>query len=216
MVWTSRPSPPIPTCPPAPPLSATVRMARAISSSTSAIAPAARPRCSQPHLRSSTKRIICTSWALPSFPPAFCPPIWPPSTWSRRGAAPSRLTPICAPNCWPPPVWSRPRRILALCAVVLPSGAELVLLTGAQDEAGAVAELLSCGPKVIVHKRGFNPAFRCPRSTRPAPVTALERPSSACGCAGRTRRWPCALPPPPVPLPSPGVARWRGQGPLPI
>ena len=45
-------------------------------------------------------------------------------------------------------------QILALCDLYLPSGDELTLLTGARDEAGAVAELLSRGPKRVLHKQG--------------------------------------------------------------
>ena len=36
----------------------------------------------------------------------------------------------------------------------LPSGEELTLLTRAQDEAGAIAELLDLGVQAIVHKKG--------------------------------------------------------------
>ena len=43
---------------------------------------------------------------------------------------------------------------LALTDLYLPSGAELTLLTKAQDEAGAVAELLAGGITAIVHKLG--------------------------------------------------------------
>lgn len=46
------------------------------------------------------------------------------------------------------------RDILGLTDLFLPSGAELVLLTAAQDEAGAIAELLAAGVRAIVHKQG--------------------------------------------------------------
>ena len=45
-------------------------------------------------------------------------------------------------------------RILAVSDVYLPSGDELFLLTTAQDEPGAMAEIIAAGPRVIVHKRG--------------------------------------------------------------
>ena len=45
-------------------------------------------------------------------------------------------------------------RIVALTDLYLPSGEELTLLTEAQDEAGAVAELLGQGIRAVVHKQG--------------------------------------------------------------
>lgn len=45
-------------------------------------------------------------------------------------------------------------RVLAQTDLFLPSGAELFLFTSAEDEAGAVAELLSRGLRAIVVKRG--------------------------------------------------------------
>jgi sugar/nucleoside kinase (ribokinase family) len=45
-------------------------------------------------------------------------------------------------------------RILSLCDLYLPSGPELTLLTAAQTEAAAVAELLTRGPSAVVVKRG--------------------------------------------------------------
>ena len=46
------------------------------------------------------------------------------------------------------------RRILGSCDVFLPSGAELTLLTQAQDETGAIAEILAMGVRAVVHKQG--------------------------------------------------------------
>ena len=75
--------------------------------------------------------------------------------------------------------------ILSQCDVFLPSGPELTLLTHAQDEAGAVAELLARGPKVVVHKRGSAGAayFDRDRSLlqRKRPVSLLCRGSSGSG-----------------------------------
>ena len=45
-------------------------------------------------------------------------------------------------------------RILGLCDLYLPSGPELTLLTTAQTEAEAIAELLQRGPKAVIHKAG--------------------------------------------------------------
>ena len=44
--------------------------------------------------------------------------------------------------------------ILGLCDLYLPSSAELTLLTTAQTEAEAIAELLQRGPKAVIHKNG--------------------------------------------------------------
>jgi sugar/nucleoside kinase (ribokinase family) len=45
-------------------------------------------------------------------------------------------------------------RILTLCDLYLPSGPELTLLTQAQTEPAALAELLTLGPRAIILKRG--------------------------------------------------------------
>jgi sugar/nucleoside kinase (ribokinase family) len=45
-------------------------------------------------------------------------------------------------------------RILTLCDLYLPSGPELTLLTQAQTEPEALAELLTLGPRAIILKRG--------------------------------------------------------------
>ena len=49
-------------------------------------------------------------------------------------------------------------KIVAMTDLFLPSGEELTLLTEAQDEAGAIAELLNRGVRAIVHKKGVDGA----------------------------------------------------------
>ena len=79
--------------------------------------------------------------------------------------------------------------ILSQTDVFLPSGAELTLLTRANDPTDAVTELLSRGPRVIVHKRGAagavyfdgNQALRQPGY----PVTEVD-PTGAGDCFGAT------------------------------
>lgn len=51
-----------------------------------------------------------------------------------------------------------PERVLAQADLFLPSGPELFLFTRAQDEEGAIAELLDFGPRTIVLKRGADGA----------------------------------------------------------
>ena len=78
-------------------------------------------------------------------------------------------------------------RFLALCDVFLPSGPELTLLTDAQDQAGAVAELLSRGPSVIVHKRGAEGASYFDRARQlhqPAFAVTEVDPTGAGDCFG--------------------------------
>ena len=78
-------------------------------------------------------------------------------------------------------------RILSLSDVFLPSGPELTLLTQAPDEAGAVAELLARGPRVIVHKRGAAGAayFDSGRSLlQPGFAVAEVDPTCAGDCFG--------------------------------
>ena len=76
-------------------------------------------------------------------------------------------------------------RILGLCDLYLPSGAELTLLTSAQTDAEAIAELLRRGPKAVVHKNGAAGVTYHDRNGslhQPAyPVTALD-PTGAGDC----------------------------------
>lgn len=78
-------------------------------------------------------------------------------------------------------------RILSLCDLFLPSGAELTLLTEAQDEAGAVSELLTRGPAAIVLKRGAGGAsyFSATETLhQPAFAVAEIDPTGAGDCFG--------------------------------
>ena len=79
------------------------------------------------------------------------------------------------------------RQILGLCAIFLPSGGELTLLTEAKDEGAAITELLGRGPKVVVHKRGDQGASWLAAGQalhQPAfPVTEVD-PTGAGDCFG--------------------------------
>ena len=91
-------------------------------------------------------------------------------------------------------------RILTLCDLYLPSGPELTLLTEDQTEAGAVAELLTRGPKAVILKRGASGSsyFDAARTLhQPAcPVTEVD-PTGAGDCFGATfvTFWLRGLPP---------------------
>lgn len=77
--------------------------------------------------------------------------------------------------------------ILASCDVFLPSGSELFLFTKAQDEEGAVAELLGRGVSMIVLKKGSQGAVHYDRNGRTAmPAFTVEEidPTGAGDCFG--------------------------------
>ena len=79
--------------------------------------------------------------------------------------------------------------ILSSCDLVLPSGPELTLLTRAQDPPGAVAELLSRGPKVVVHKHGAGGASLHTATGplhQPAFAVTEVDPTGAGDCFGAT------------------------------
>lgn len=77
--------------------------------------------------------------------------------------------------------------ILGACDLFLPSGAELFLFTDAQDEPGAVAELLARGIAAIVVKKGADGAVHHDRNGATAmPGFAVEEvdPTGAGDCFG--------------------------------
>jgi sugar/nucleoside kinase (ribokinase family) len=79
------------------------------------------------------------------------------------------------------------RRILAMTDLFLPSGAELALLTGAKDDAGAVAELLRGGVTAVVHKNGADGAsYHDASGTCRMPAIPVEEidPTGAGDCFG--------------------------------
>ena len=81
------------------------------------------------------------------------------------------------------------RHILRQTDLYLPSGPELTLLTAAQTAPEAVAELLTLGPRVIVHKKGgAGASYHDPARTlhQPAfPVSEVD-PTGAGDCFGAT------------------------------
>lgn len=90
--------------------------------------------------------------------------------------------------------------ILASCDVFLPSGSELFLFTQAQDEEGAVAELLGRGVSTIVLKKGSEGAVHHDRNGRTAmPALTVEEidPTGAGDCfgAGFVSAWLRGAPP---------------------
>jgi len=77
--------------------------------------------------------------------------------------------------------------VLRSCDIFLPSGSELFLFTSAQDEAGAVAELLACGVRAVVLKKGAEGAVhydRDGRTVRPAFAADEIDPTGAGDCFG--------------------------------
>ncbi|ALN75410.1 sugar kinase [Aureimonas sp. AU20] len=77
--------------------------------------------------------------------------------------------------------------VLASCDLFLPSGSELFLFAKAEDEAGAVAELLDRGVSTIVLKKGADGAVHYDRDGRTAmPAFAAEEidPTGAGDCFG--------------------------------
>lgn len=92
------------------------------------------------------------------------------------------------------------RRILAMTDLFLPSGEELVLLTGAKDPAGAVAELLRSGVTALVHKNGAQGArYHDASDTCFMPAFEVEEvdPTGAGDCFGGafTALWLRGTPP---------------------
>ena len=90
--------------------------------------------------------------------------------------------------------------LLDRCDLFLPSGAELTLLTGAQTEEAAVAEILSRGIRAVVVKRGAAGAEYHDASGRLAqPAFAVEEvdPTGAGDCFGAAfvTCWLRAMPP---------------------
>ncbi len=81
------------------------------------------------------------------------------------------------------------RTMLRQCDLFLPSGSELTLLTEADDDAAAIAEVLDLGVDAIVIKRGADGAAyhdRAGSMTVPAfPVTEID-PTGAGDCFGAT------------------------------
>ena len=79
------------------------------------------------------------------------------------------------------------RQILQMCDLYLPSGAEVTLLTDAQDEAGAVAEVLGLGVQAVVHKLGAA-GVRCSDHSgsrfQPAFAVTEVDPTGAGDCFG--------------------------------
>lgn len=78
-------------------------------------------------------------------------------------------------------------RILALCDLYLPSGTELTLLTRAQTETAAVAEVLTLGPRAVVLKRGAGGAsLHTATQTHHHPAFAVTEvdPTGAGDCFG--------------------------------
>lgn len=77
--------------------------------------------------------------------------------------------------------------VLLSCDVFLPSGSELLLFTRAQDEEGAVAELLARGISAVVLKKGANGAVHYERDGR-TEMAAFEAeeidPTGAGDCFG--------------------------------
>ncbi len=91
-------------------------------------------------------------------------------------------------------------RILSLCDLYLPSGPEMTLLTRAQTEAEAIAELLSRGPRAVILKRGAEGAsyFDTSRTLhQPALAVTEIDPTGAGDCFGATfvTLWLRGLPP---------------------
>ena len=79
--------------------------------------------------------------------------------------------------------------ILKITDVFLPSGDELVLLSEAEDEAGAIKELLGRGVRVIVHKKGARGAYYYDaRQQHFAPAFSIPEvdPTGAGDCFGAT------------------------------
>jgi len=77
--------------------------------------------------------------------------------------------------------------VLASCDLFLPSGSELALFTQAQDEEGAVAELLARGVAVVVLKKGAGGAVHYDRRGRTAmPAFSVKEvdPTGAGDCFG--------------------------------
>jgi tagatose kinase len=75
------------------------------------------------------------------------------------------------------------------CDVFLPSGAELYLFTDAKEEKAAVAEILGCGVRAIVHKRGAEGASYFDAAThfrQPAFKVDEVDPTGAGDCFGAT------------------------------
>jgi tagatose kinase len=75
------------------------------------------------------------------------------------------------------------------CDVFLPSGAELYLFTDAKEEKVAVAEILGCGVRAIVHKRGAEGASYFDAAThfrQPAFKVEEVDPTGAGDCFGAT------------------------------
>jgi tagatose kinase len=92
------------------------------------------------------------------------------------------------------------RRILSQTDLYLPSGPELTLLTTAQTDAAAVAELLTLGPRAIVHKQGAAGAtWHDASQTLHQPAFAVTEvdPTGAGDCFGATftALWLRGLPP---------------------
>ncbi|WP_279483616.1 sugar kinase [Aureimonas sp. SK2] len=90
--------------------------------------------------------------------------------------------------------------VLASCDLFLPSGSELFLFTRAQDEEGAVAELLQRGVSTVVLKKGAEGAVHYDRAGRTAmPAFAVEEidPTGAGDCfgAGFVSAWLRGAPP---------------------
>lgn len=78
-------------------------------------------------------------------------------------------------------------RVLAQSDIFLPSGEELTLLTRAQDEQGAIAELLDRGVGAIIHKQGAAGARYCDAERDifvPALVQEEVDPTGAGDCFG--------------------------------
>lgn len=78
-------------------------------------------------------------------------------------------------------------RILGLTDLYLPSGSELTLLTGADDDAEAVKELIAQGVRAIVHKQGADGArYHDADRTIFAPSFSVEEvdPTGAGDCFG--------------------------------
>ncbi len=91
-------------------------------------------------------------------------------------------------------------RIVTLCDLYLPSGPELTLLTTAQTEAPALAEILTLGPRAIVLKRGAGGAtYHDPTQTlhHPAFTVTEVDPTGAGDCFGAAfvTFWLRGLPP---------------------
>lgn len=81
------------------------------------------------------------------------------------------------------------RALYRRCDIFLPSGAELYLFTDAKEERAAVAEILGCGVRAIVHKRGAEGASYFDAAThfrQPAFKVEEVDPTGAGDCFGAT------------------------------